>query len=324
MRPNNMKKRKVSNVIKQSFRKLKYLDKTQLNYFLVMSFLLEFCLFTGTTYSYFTFSKHLNAATITIAKLNYNLSSPSSDYANGSITVLPGEKKAIDLNLASLNKIKTKYALKYSTQVSGVKVYYSESYKNNMAGTIGPEGSNISMRVIIVNNGSSTAKVGLTISGGYLQNTLETNITEGYFEEDIVIRTVLLENGLTNGIIGENFPEKGGEYSYFKTECSKDVDATWDNETWQLEIGGIKSRIACDVYFKKMTSDIETYFVLQGSEGSQTYTTVVPNDGTYTFDRATCNTGATATWDETEWKMNISNIQKQTICTGYFKQSAAS
>lgn len=318
MGPKNMKKRKVSNVIKQSFRKLKYLDKTQLNYFIVMSFLLGFCLFTGVTYSYFTFSKHLNAATITIAKLKYNLSSPTSGYTSGNVTVPAGEKIAVDLNLASLNKINTKYALKYSTADSGIKVYYSESYKNNMTGEIGPQGSNITMRVIIVNEGTTSGSVNLTISGGYLQNTLETNITEGYFEEDIVIRTVLLEDSLTNGIIGDSFPPPDGEYAYFKTECSGDATPTWNNAMWELELGEISGRVACDVYFKKMSNDIEVYFALEKNDGTTEYTTSIPDSAMVTFGKTTCNTDATATWDTENRKMNITGIQKKTICIGYY------
>lgn len=311
---------KKKSILKHSIKRIKYLDKTQLNYFIVMTFLLGFCLFTGGTYSYFTFSKHLNAATITIAKLSYTLSSTVDGYSNGTVSVAPGETKAFNMTLESLNGIETKYALMYSTTNSDVKVYYSENLKNNMAGIIGARGSNITLRVVIVNNSSSAATVDLTVKGGYIQNTLTSNITEGYFEQDIVVRSILLDENLANALVGQNFPTKDGEYAYLRTECSNDVNAVWNNETWELEINEIGAKVACDVYFKKMTSDIETYFVLEKKDGTSAFTKTVSNDGTYRFKRAECNTSATATWDDSTWKMNISNIESKTICVGYFEE----
>lgn len=312
---------KKKNILKQSIKKIKYLDKTQLNYFIVMTFLLGFCLFTGGTYSYFAFSKHLNAATITIAKLSYTLSSTVEGYTNGEVTVAPGETKAFNLTLESLNGINTKYALTYSTTDANVKVYYSENLKNNMAGTIGPRGSNITLRVVVVNEGTSSSSVNLSVKGGYLQNTLTSNITEGYFEQDIVVRSILLDENLGNGLVDQSFPSKDGEYAYLKTECSQNISATWDNENWKLNITEIGSRVACDVYFKKMTNDIETYLAVKNSDGTSTFIKTIPNDGTYSFDHAECNTGATATWNTETWQMNITNMESKTLCVGYFNKN---
>ena len=88
--------KKFTSNLKRSWRKLKYLDKTQFNYFIVTSFIGIFCLFTGFSYSRFTVSKYLSAATITIAKLNYTLSSSTSGYSNGSISVGAGETAYVD------------------------------------------------------------------------------------------------------------------------------------------------------------------------------------------------------------------------------------
>lgn len=315
-----MKKRKISNILKQNIRKLKYLDKTQSTYFMVMSFLVAFCLFTGGTYSYFTFSKHLNAATISIAKLNYTLSSTSSDYNQGAITLAAGETKTLELTLNSLNRVATKYALKYSTPSATTKVYYSQSLAYNMTGTIEANGS-ITMRVIIKNDGSSAATVNFTIDGGYIQNTLESNITEGYYEDDIIVRTILFDETLSNGVIGQSFPAKGGEYGYITTKCNDDATAEWDNDKWELNLDAISKRASCDVYFKKIINDIEVVFALAKKDGTVEYATSVPNDGTYTYQSVTCSSGATAEWDGSAWKMNVTNVTDKTICTGRFKQN---
>ncbi len=318
-----MKKRKVTTVIKNSFKKLKYMDKTQMHYFMVMSFLIMFCLFTGGTYSYFTFSKHLNAATITIARLNYTLSSPSSDYVNGTVSVGAGETKIIELELASHNAVETKYALRYASENSNIKVYYSEEVGNNVMGTIGPTGSTITMKVIIKNTGSTAATVDFTIRGGYIQNTVETNILEGYYENDIVVRTVLFTESLTNGVINQGFPAKDAGYAYLATQCSSGVTTTWDNDAWELTIDEIGQRVACDVYFKKPTKDVEIYFVLKNNDGTVTFSEETPSQDNYTFESTLCNNGATAEWDGTAWEMNASNVTNtQTMCTGYFQQKS--
>lgn len=315
-----MKKRKISHVMRQSIRKLKYLDKTQSSYFMIMSFLVAFCLFTGGTYSYFTFSKNLNAATISIAKLNYTLTSTSQDFVDSKIVVGPGEEKVIEFSLNSLNNVATKYALKYSTLATNTKVYYSQNLTNNMSGIIEAHGS-ITLRVVIKNDGTSDATVNFTVDGGYIQNTLESNITEGYYEADITVRAVLLDENLSNGIIGQSFPPKDGEYGYVKTSCNEETAASWDSTAWKLNLVDITKKVSCDVYFKKMNNDIETIFVLEKKDGTSEYVTNVPNDGTYTFQSVTCSPNATATWDATNWRMNITGITSKTLCTGLFKEN---
>ena len=313
-----MKKRGIISKIKKQWRKLKYLDRTQLSYFVVTTFIGAFCLFTGGTYSYFTITKHLNAATITIAKLNYNLSSTTEGYTNGNITVPAGETIFVDLNLESLNSIETKYALKYNTEATGVEVYYSENIGNNMQGVIGSRGSNITLRVVIVNNGTGNANINLTVDGGYIKNSLSTNITRGYFEKDIVVRTVLLDENLGNAIIEQDFPSKTGEYVYFRTQCTEDATATWDNENWTLNIDDIQKQIACDVYFKKPKSDIEIYFNLIDTDGTSRLVENVPNDGTYQYKQSKCNTGANSIWDNNAWALSIDDIKERTVCVADF------
>ena len=117
--------------LKKAWRKFKYLDKLQFNYFIITSFIGAFCLFTGVTYSAFTISKKLNAAVITIAKLNYTLAEngTSTGYNNGSVSVGAGETVTLNLRLTSSNVSETRYALNYIEQ-QGIQVYYS--HNNNL------------------------------------------------------------------------------------------------------------------------------------------------------------------------------------------------
>jgi hypothetical protein len=309
--------------IKRSWRKLKYLDKTQFQYFVVTSFIGAFCLFTSTTYSIFTISKYLNAATITIAKLSYTLSSTTTGYSNGNITVAAGDTVYVDLTLKSLNKITTKYALNYSSPSSDVSVYYSENLKNNMSGTIGSSGSSITLRVVIVNSGSASATVNLTVAGGYVKNSLSSNITDGYYEQDLVIRTTLLDENFENATQASEFPDKTGNYAYYKTVCSEDANATWDYANWSLNIEDTSIQMSCDVFFKKMTNDIELYYMLSDANGKNgVLSDSVPNDGTYEYKSVTCSTDATATWDSSNWKFSISGMTENTLCIGYFNKTS--
>lgn len=311
---------KIFSKIKRQWRKIKYLDKTQLSYFVVTGFIGAFCLFTGGTYSYFTITKNLNAATITIAKLSYNLTSTTNGYSNGSISVPAGGTTVVDLTLESLNSIETKYVLNYNSASSDVKVYYSHNNRNNVQGIIGPTGSDVAIRVVIVNNGAGAANVNLTVSGGYIKNTLNpSNITEGYFESDITVRAILMDESMANSIIDQDIPAKDGEYVYFRTQCNENADATWNSESWTLDLG-VEKQVACDVYFKKMGSDIETYYGLIKKDGTVSITSETPSAEQYTFARTECNTNATATWDETNRQLSLSNITDKTICTGYFNE----
>ena len=279
-------------------------------------------MFTMTTYSAFTVSKYLSAATITIAKLNYTLASTTSGYNNGSISVPAGGTTYVDLTLTSLNSIKTKYALNYSSASSNVTVKYSQNIKNNMSGTISTNGSAITMRVVITNSGSTDATVNLSIAGGYMQNDLTTNITQGHYEQDVTVRTTLLDENFANPTSNSAFPANDGNYAYYKTECSETSSPVWNATDWTLNLNNVSAQISCDVYFKTITNDLEIYFMLQDWNGQNgTISTTAPaNDGSYVFQKVACSNSTVASWNGTTWKLELSSIPGQTMCMAYFNQ----
>ena len=300
---------------KKAYRKLKFLDKTQLQYYVVVSFIGLFCTFTTTTYSVFTVSKYLNAAVITTAKLSYTLTSNAPEYNNGVVSVPAGETVILDLTLSSLNSQNTKYALNYSTNNQNISVYYSYNLENNMAGTIGTSGSSIPMRVVIVNSGSTAATVNLTVAGGYVNNTLESNITEGYYENDIVVRIIKQDADFTNDTQVSTFPTPAQGYGYYNTVCNEIATPVWDNSTSTLNLNNLTERIVCTAYFKAFASDIEVYYELRDSNGlNSTRASSVPNNGTYTFQSAHCSSNATANWNSTNWRLEVTGVQEKTIC----------
>lgn len=311
--------KKFTTKVKKSMKRLKYLDKTQASYFVVTSFIAAFFLFTGVTYSYFTFSKHMNAATITIAKLEYDLDSETVDFKNDTVTVLAHETKIIDLKLSSFNAERTRYALNYSSKNKNIKVYYSENLKNNMSGIIGAKGSLIDMRVVIVNGSDVDSEVVFTLDGGYLKNTLKTNITEGYFEQDLTVRTVLYDEDFLNATQGLVLPDKE-EYSFYKVECTNGVTGSFDEDSWSLKRNDETKQTSCDVYFKKSKEELEIYYAIRGTNETYSITETRPDvNGLYKYTGSTCSNKATYTFDEATYEFNVTSYQKNTLCVANFE-----
>ena len=315
--------KRIKKKLKNGYRQLKYLDKTKANYFVVMSFLGLFCTFTMVTYSAFTFSKTLNAAVITIGKLRYTLSSSSSGYSNGVVTLTSAEPVEIELTLSSLNSFQTKYALMYNTEATNVDVYFSQEVGNNMNGSIGASGSQITMKIILVNNSGATATVNLNVIGGYTHNNLEaSNITVGYYEADIISRLHTLDTGLGNDTRVSTIPTAASGYTYFRSVCNNPATPVWDNTNRTLGINNVSTQVVCDNYFKLMEDDLEVYYVLQPSGATLIddgeVTTSAPS-ASYTFREATCTTG-TPTWSSNQ--LTVSGFDAGTICVAYFNANS--
>ncbi len=305
--------------IKRAFRKIKYLDKTQASYFVVTSFIAVFMMFTGVTYSYFTYSKHMNAAVITIANLNYTLESSDSNFKNLSTTVPANSKVFLDLDLKSLNTEKTKYALDYKTQNSGVRVFYSENLKKNTTGIIGPNGSVIEMRLVLENTSNEEATVNFEVKGGYIKNTLTSNINDGYFENDLTIRTVLYDEEFLNANSGLTFPDKE-KYSFYKVECSNGVIGTFDEDTWSLKRNDEAKQTSCDVYFKKSTEELELYYSIKGSSDTEIISKNKPDtNGLYKYTGVKCSSSVKYTFNENTFDFNVTDYKKNALCIANFE-----
>lgn len=173
------------------FKKLKYMDKSHSRFFAIMIFLAGFCLFTGVTYSFFALSKYLNSATLSIAKLKYELSSDNERFENSSIVVSAQEKLELNLNIKSLNNALTKYALNYQTDSDLVKIFYKDELEQNVSGTIGSLNSVLNAKIIIINESTENVNISFSIEGGYLQNELVSNINTKYVEESTKTLEVL-------------------------------------------------------------------------------------------------------------------------------------
>ena len=318
--------------IKKLHRQIKYMDKTKANYFIVTSFIGLFCTFTMATYSAFTFTKTLNAALITVGKLSYTLTSTSPNYSNGSVSVPAGETVIVPLNLASSNSINSKYALGYQSSNPDVAVYYSYDIGDNMNGTIGTTGSNVDMKIVIENTSNSAATVNLTVLGGYEYNTLTaSNITTGYYEADIITRMYTLDSNMGNKTRINSIPGRDTSYRFLKAECNNgNANASWDTENWKLNLTAITGQIACDVYFKEVTDDLEIYYLLQENEDYQSSSNVNPGTLTsqvpsapYSFNSVICTSG-TAHHNDDTGGITVTGFEPKTICVANYDKSNVS
>ena len=311
--------------IKKLYRQLKYMDRTKVSYFVVTSFIGLFCTFTMATYSAFTFTKTLNAALITVGKLSYTLTSASPNFSNGVVSVPAGETVIVPLNLASANSINSKYALGYQTANTDVAVYYSYDIGDNMNGTIGATGSNIDMKIVIVNSGNTAATVNLSVLGGYEYNTLTaSNITNGYYEADIITRLYTLDSNMGNKTRVNSVPADTTAYRFLKAECNNHANVSWDSSNWKLNLEDVDNQVVCDVYFKEMTNDLEVYYMLQETtdinESFNTVagelTTTTPTSA-YHYYKTVCTSGS-GTYNN---GLTVSGFDANTICVAYFDKA---
>lgn len=301
--------------IKTSIYKIRYVDKTKTRLFVILGFILVFILFAGSTYSDFLVSDEKNAINIKIADLNYTL---FNDVTKGSssIDVDAKETKIVNFTLTSRNRDVTKYALYYNTTSQDIKVYYSHNQKNNMSGIIGTDGASINLRVVITNLSDSQNTVNFDIKSGYAsQEDLMSNITEGYYEEPLVKRTVLLDENFDNATVAVSNPSSDSDYLYFDTLCTEDAKITWNPKENDIDIDTNAANIACDIYFKKASrQDIELVYRVNSikdltiiKEGNIDY-------NKYKYLSSHCNNDSIIAYDEITHEVTIKNVTKKTLC----------
>ncbi len=304
---------KIFKKTKKIINKINYADKTQSRLFVIISLIAIFTIFTGITYSSFVISKEQNAINIKIADLSYTLSNDKSE--STTIKVGANDKKIVNFTLTSKNDIDTKYALNCETNSDDVKVYYSYNQRPNTYGIIGTNGASVSIRIVIDNATSTEQEVSFTISSGYVDNDIYSNIVEGYYEEPLVKRTILLDKDLSNPVEVLSNPDSNGEYLYLDTICTEDATITWNEEKNDIDIETDAKNIACDIYFKKASKqEIELLYL------DDTYSDITPIDkdnidyDKYEYSSSHCNKNVTISYDESTHEISIDDITEKLLC----------
>lgn len=300
---------------KASIYKLKYADKSKSRLFVVLSFIVVFGLFVGLSYSEFIATDEMNAINIKIADLNFTLSNDNTR-GSSSINVGANETKIINFTLTSQNNIQAKYALNYESSSNDIKVYYSNNAQNNMSGIIGTSGASIHFRVVIVNSSKKDETVSFSLTSGYVnQEDLKSNITEGYYEEALVKRTILLDENFENAIEAVSNPSIDSDYLYFDTICSEEANITWNINKNDVDIETESPSIACDVYFKKASKqDIELVYNVIDNQKFNVISEGTIDYNKYTYISSHCNNEAIIEFDNTTHEVTISDITSKTLC----------
>ena len=113
---------------------------------------------------------------IVAGTIEYEIESADLD-TNKSISVPANSVKEIDVKIISLNEINSKYGLYYQTTNSDVKVYYRYDNIKEPIDEILKRG-NVVLKLVIVNDSSTTGTVTFGINGGFTGKQL--NIIENY------------------------------------------------------------------------------------------------------------------------------------------------
>lgn len=301
--------------IKSAFYKIMHVDKNRSRFLAMLGIILAFVVFMGISYSEFIVEEEENAINIRVADLSYSLTNDSVKDSS-KIEVEANKIKVVTFSLTSKNSIPTKYALNYNASSKNIEVFYSHNERNNMSGIIGTDGATITLRVVIVNNSTNKENVTFDINGGYAsQEDLSSNIVEGYYEEPLVKRIILLDENYDNAKEAVSNQELNSDYLYFDTVCTEDANITWDIYKNDIDIDTKSPNIACDIYFKKaVKQDIElVYRVIDPSkliiikEGSIDYSK-------YRYSSAHCNNDAIIEFDEDKLEVTIKNVTSRTLC----------
>ena len=56
----------------------------------------------------------------------------------------------------------------------------------------------------------------------------------------------------------DSFPKKSSGYKFDKIECTNDVSATFNEESWSVELGDLNSQTECSIYFNKVHNNPDT------------------------------------------------------------------
>lgn len=108
---------------------------------------------------------------IVTGTLNYKLS--ANDLINNKVSLQPGEYKALDIKITSLNTIDSKYELYYTSTSNNVLVEYTSTI-DIPSGTIDALGEKI-ISIIIRNSSSKNETITFGVVGGFANKVLTIN-----------------------------------------------------------------------------------------------------------------------------------------------------
>ena len=207
------------------------------------------------SYAFFT-SKNEEHGKLNIVAGTLNYKIESDDLQNNSLLITANTRRSINVKITSLNDISSKYELYYnlSDNSNDIEVGYSSNTKDAAKGIIDAGDSKI-VSVIIENNTNNNVSITFDVHGG-LSNFAYDDISNiGFGLNEIITGDVILAwSYVGNNITPTSFPKKGQGYKVKSVECNE-VDASFDNASWQLSVPNISSEeIVCNFVFDDVTT----------------------------------------------------------------------
>ena len=216
----------------------KIIDYTK-QYIGVISIVLALCILLTYSLSYFKVNtESKRAAEMYIGEVKYTISIDGT--GTNTLSVQPGET-IVDINITNQNEINTYYKLLYSNN-SNILVSYFNQTKNTSEEVTSYKSpsdsveskSQSSLKLKIMNNGTSDQTLTFKVSGGYSTNTLADVEVPNTYTEIISLETPSTNTYFckTNDTLTQGLEYVDGQYTYgYKKEgaYSSTTDLAWSN-----------------------------------------------------------------------------------------------
>lgn len=151
-----------------------------------------FCAVLGTSYAVFMINtEEYKAAEMYVGNLlysmNLNVIENQTAVTANTVTIPSDYTYTVMVDISSLNPVRSKYKLQYSTACTECLVFISDVSGWNYTGYLNAQGVDIdskTIKVIIINPTNTSATINFAVTGGYAYNSNESIAkTEGYKED---------------------------------------------------------------------------------------------------------------------------------------------
>ena len=218
-------------------------------YMYIVAIFLTMSIVLSVTYSNFIVtSNNHKAAEMYIGELKYSMTINGS--VKNKITLYKNDKLVFDIKISNLNSVDTYYKLLYLNNANvTIKYYKSTKDTDDVVTTYNKPSDQIlsdstnSIKLLIINNSSSSQEIEFAVNGGYIINNLSDIIVPSTYSEITAVDTssnlyfCKTENGLSSG----EYTNGQYTYSYGKEGTESTSGLTWDyildvNDGWGVQL----------------------------------------------------------------------------------------
>lgn len=108
-----------------------------------------------------------------------------------------------------------------------------------------------------------------------------------------------------------NYPLKNTGYELDNFTCDNAV-GSWNRDSWSLNLTNISARTKCYLYFRNATYSLKYYV-------GDTEVSTIPSSSDYNFTSASCDNGASISFNTDTWSPTVSNVLGDNVCSLYFE-----